>query len=321
MTSENYGGYSIISHPTTSKRQTMASPENVHSMREKIGISAAMITPFDERGAIDWPAFAAHAKGLLNTGMKVVTAFGTTGEGVSISTNVRRELYERMELHGIMPDQLVECVYGPSSADAGSHVKRSLMAGCAGILLTPPFYFKGVGDDGIFRWYAEVFETAGDICRDVIVYNIPALTGVSIGPALLAHLRREFPEVIAGIKDSAGNWEHTASLLTEHRDLAVLVGHEGDLARAVRRGASGAISGVANIAPALIAKLVGGEDEPLIGEILGELLTLPVVPAIKSVMAIRSGDQSWARVRAPLQPIVEPAGLAACSRIAAAIER
>jgi 4-hydroxy-tetrahydrodipicolinate synthase len=297
----------------------MTSSENGHSMREIIGTSAAMVTPFDEKGSINWPVFATHAKGLLNTGMKVVTAFGTTGEGVSISVNVRNELYERLGPLGVAPDQLVECVYGPSSADAGAQIKRSLTAGCAGILLAPPFYFKGVTDEGVFRWYAEVFETVGGICRDVIIYNIPQLTGVSIGPALLGWLRQEFPEAIAGIKDSAGNWEHTTSLLTEHRDLAVLVGHEGHLARAVRHGASGAISGVANIAPALVARLVGGEDDPLIGEILEGLLKLPVVPAIKSAMAIRSGDQGWARVRAPLQTITEPADLDICSRIAAAI--
>lgn len=286
-------------------------------MRQKIGTSAAMITPFEENGAVDWPVLAAHATALLKTGMKVVTAFGTTGEGVSIAAGARAQLYERMERHGVKPGQLVECVFGPSSADAGSHMRRSLAAGCAGILLTPPFYFKGVGDEGVFRWYAEAFEAAGSDCRDVIVYNIPALTGVSIGPALLGRLRRAFPEVIAGIKDSAGDWAHTASLLAEHRDLAVLVGHEGHLARAVRLGASGAISGVANVAPLLVEKLVGGEDDPLIDEVLGDLLKLPVVPAIKSVMAIKSGRADWSRVRAPLQTISEPRDVAACARIAA----
>jgi 4-hydroxy-tetrahydrodipicolinate synthase len=297
----------------------MPSQPDGHPMRRKIGTSAAMTTPFNENGQIDWTALAAHAQALLDTGMNVVTAFGTTGEGVSISAGTRAGLYGHMERHGIRPDQLVECVNEPSSADAGAHMRRSLEAGCAGILLTPPFYFKGVGDEGVFRWCAEAFEEAGGVCRDVIVYNIPALTGVSIGPALLGRLRRAFPEVVAGIKDSAGDWDHTASLLAEHRDLAILVGHEGHLARAVRLGASGAISGIANIAPALVAKLVGGEDDPLVGEILSDLLKLPVVPAIKSVMAIKSGRGEWSRVRAPLQPIREADDLAVCSRIAAAI--
>lgn len=297
----------------------MPSQTDGHPMRRKIGTSAAMATPFAENGQIEWTALAAHARALLDTGMNVVTAFGTTGEGVSISADARAGLYGQMERHGIRPDQLVECVNEPSSADAGAHMRRSLEAGCAGILLTPPFYFKGVGDEGVFRWCAEAFEEAGGACRDVIVYNIPALTGVSIGPALLGRLRLAFPEVVAGIKDSAGDWDHTASLLAEHSDLAILVGHEGHLARAVRLGASGAISGIANIAPALVAKLVRGDDDPLVGEILEDLLKLPVVPAIKSVMAIKSGRSAWSRVRAPLQPIREAGELAVCSRIAASI--
>lgn len=297
----------------------MSDPTPDRPLRETIGGSAALVTPFHEDGAVDWESFAAHARRLLDGGMNVVTAFGTTGEGVSIATDVRAELYERMQGAGIAPTRLIECVFSPSSVEAGRHVRRALAAGCAGVLLTPPFYFKNVGDEGVFRWYAEVFETAGADCRDVIVYNIPQLTGVSIGPELLGRLRETFPEIVVGIKDSAGEWTHTAALLAEHRDLAVLVGHEGHLARAVRDGASGAISGVANLAPDLVARLVRGEDDPLIDQVLADLLRLPVVPAIKAVMATRTGNAGWARVRAPLEPIGRVDDLTACSRIAAAL--
>jgi 4-hydroxy-tetrahydrodipicolinate synthase len=270
-------------------------------LRETISLSAALVTPFDDRGYVDWDRFAAHAGRLLAGGMSVVTAFGTTGEGVSIDIAQRAELYARTSERGIRPAQLVECVYGPSAVDAGRHVARSLSAGCAGILLTPPFYFKGVGDDGVFDWYAQVFETAGAACRDVILYNIPSQTGVTIGAELTGRLRQAFPQIIAGVKDSGGDWDHTAQLLAEHSDLAILVGHEGHLARAVRKGAKGAISGIANIAPALVGRLVRGEDDPRIELLLASLLRLPVVPAIKALVAIQAGDPNWRRVLAPLQ--------------------
>lgn len=287
-----------------------------HPMRKKIGVSAALATPFDHRGAIDWPRFGAHAKYLLGQGMRVVTAFGTTGEGISISTSARAPLYERMAAAGVDAGGLVECVYGPSSQDAGDHARRSLDAGCAGILLTPPFYFKQPTEEGVYRWFAEVLERVGPACRDVILYNIPGLTGVSIGPSLVARLRLAFPQAIAGVKDSSGDWQQTTALLAEHRDLAILVGHEGDLARAVRAGASGSISGVANFAPELIATLVRGEDVPLIDDILERLLKLPVVPAVKAVLAVTTGDPVWSRVRAPLDPIHDVGGLRACEEIA-----
>ena len=290
-----------------------------HPMRKKIGVSAALTTPFDDGGAIDWPRFAAHAKHLLGQGMRVVTAFGTTGEGISISASARAPLYERMAAAGIGAGSLVECVYGPSSQDAGDHARRSLEAGCGGILLTPPFYFKQPTEEGVYRWFAEVLERTGPAGRDVILYNIPGLTGVRIGPKLVTRLRTAFPQAIAGVKDSSGDWDQTTALLAEHRDLAILVGHEGHLARAVRQGASGAISGVANFAPALVAKLVRGEDDPSIDALLGILLELPVVPAVKAVLAARTGDAAWLRVRAPLEAVGEASGLEACRRMAAMV--
>lgn len=279
-----------------------------------------MLTPLLADGGVDWARFAAHARHLLGSGMKVVTAFGTTGEGVSIDQQARFELYERMSAGGVEPAQLVECIYGPSARDAGLHMRRSLEAGCAGILLTPPFYFKGVSEEGVFDWYGEVFETAGGASRDVILYNIPQLTGVTIGAALTGRLRRAFPEVIAGVKDSGGQWPHTVALLAEHRDLAILVGHEGDLARAVRQGASGAISGIANVAPKLVSRLVRGEDDPAIDGVLAKVLSLPVVPAIKAIMAAQASDGAWRRVRAPLVAISRPEDLALCAELAETLE-
>jgi 4-hydroxy-tetrahydrodipicolinate synthase len=286
-------------------------------MRARIGVSAALATPFDPAGAIDWQRFTAHAKRLLDTGMQVVTAFGTTGEGVSIAAAERAPLHERMAQAGIAPSRLVECVYGPSARDAGDHVRRSLAAGCGGILLTPPFYFKQPTEEGVYRWFGETLERAGADCRDIILYNIPQLTGVRIGPALVGRLREAFPGVIAGVKDSSGDWEQTTALIAGHGDLAILVGHEGHLARAVCAGASGSISGVANFAPELVAKLVRGEDDPRIDAVLERLLGLPVVPAVKAALAAATGDAGWARTCAPLDPITDEEGLKACSAIAA----
>lgn len=285
-------------------------------MRAKIGLSAALSTPFDAGGQIDWARFAGHASSLLEGGMSVVTAFGTTGEGVSISAQARAELYERMSAQGVAPARLVECVYGPSVADAATHVRRSLVAGCAGILLTPPFYYRDPSEEGIYRWFSEVFEGVGADCRDIILYNIPVLTGVQLRPSLVGRLRTAFPSVVAGVKDSGGNWDWTASLLAEHRAIAILVGHEGHLARAVRNGASGAISGVANFAPGLVGRLVTGQDDNRIDALLGNLLSLPVVPAIKAILAARTGDQTWRRTLAPLEAVTAPDALAICATIA-----
>jgi len=287
-----------------------------HPMRQIIGLSAALATPFDERGEIDWARFAAHAGELLDGGMKVVTAFGTTGEGASIGTRARAELFERMEAAAIVPGQLVECIYGPASDDAAWFARRAFDAGCAGILLCPPFYFRDPGVEELYRWYAEVIEKAGAGCRNLLLYHIPGLTGARIEPELVSRLRNAFPEVIAGVKDSGGEWDSTVALLAEHKDLTILVGHENHLARAVQLGASGAISGIANLDPALVGRLVAGSYDPRIDALLAEILARPVVPAIKAALAGLKGDAAWLRARAPLPSLSREAANTLCQALA-----
>ncbi len=276
-------------------------------LRRKLAVGAALTTPFDAHGEVLWPLLAGHADRLRKTGVTIVSVFGTTGEGASIDRRTRAAALEQFAGHGIAPADVAPCIYGPAARDAADDVRRSIAGGCGAMLLVPPFYYKGVSDEGLYRWHAEVFESAGPGVRDVILYNIPALTGATIGPALLGRLRNAFPGIVAGVKDSSGDWQHTTALLAEHRDLAVLVGHEGHLARAVQRRASGAISGVANIAPHLVASLASGREDRLIDWVLERLLRLPVVPALKAILAAQRSDPVWTAVRAPLDPIANPA--------------
>lgn len=279
-------------------------------LKSLIGLSAALATPFDAGGGVDWARLAAHARALLGEGMRVVTAFGTTGEGPSVPPETRARLRDEMAREGLPATAFVETVWRNAAPSAGADLAAALAGGAAGVLLAPPAFFKGVSEEGVFRWYAAAIEQARGAARDVLLYSIPPLTGVTIGPGLVARLRTAFPEVIAGVKDSGGDWAHTAALLADHRDLCILVGHEGDLARACRLGASGAISGVANIAPRLVGRLAGGAEDAAIGPILAEVLARPVVPALKALLAAKTGDPAWARPLPPLDPVA-PAEAAA----------
>src|SRR5262249_1112323 len=137
-------------------------------------------------------------------------------------------------------------------------VAQSLIAydcDCRALLMAPPFFFPKVDADGAFRWYAQVFERLGARLRDIILYHIPEMTRVGLSHELIARLQRAFPAAILGVKDSNGNWPDTERLLAEQRDLHILVGDERQLARAVRRGASGSICGLANLCPAVLRPL------------------------------------------------------------------
>ena len=117
---------------------------------------------------------------------------------------------------------------------------------------------------------------------------------------IVSNLRGEFPELVAGVKDSSGDWDYHHGLLSEHSDIAILASHETHLARAVNLGAAGTISGLANFQPALVANIAQGRDDERVVSLVKLVLSGPPVPILKDLTAHVSGNDSWTRVRAPL---------------------
>jgi 4-hydroxy-tetrahydrodipicolinate synthase len=190
--------------------------------------------------------------------------------------------------------------------DAIAQGRAGLMLGCPSFLLAPPFYFKGVQDEGVFDWLAAVLAGLGPKASNVIVYHIPQITSVGLSMDVIARLRQAFPAQITGVKDSSGDWQNAEALLRRHGDLHILVGDERLLARAMNRGASGAISGLANIAPDLMLPLLGGSEEPRVNAMVEQLLPYAVTAAIKALVGLRRNDPvAWSRMRAPLASLGE----------------
>ncbi|MBV8102934.1 MAG: dihydrodipicolinate synthase family protein, partial [Verrucomicrobia bacterium] len=172
---------------------------------------------------------------------------------------------------------------------------------CRGVLLAPPFYFKHVNDEGLYAWFAQVFEKLGTRARDVIFYHIPSVTEAPLSVELIGGLKTAFPEVVVGVKDSGGDWAYTERLLREHSDLTILIGDERHLAAGVRLGAKGAISGLANVCPGEILPLVQhGKDNSRIIDLVNAVLKYPVTPAVKALIARQKNDDGWLNVRPPL---------------------
>ena len=271
-----------------------------------LGLSCALAMPFRADGGLDLPRLVAHARGVLAEGCGSVTAFGTTGEGPSLSLADRAAVLDAFASAGF---DFARTVLGGVSActveDAAAQADLLYGAGCRAVLLAPPFYFKGVTDDGLFAWFAALFDRLGGRARDVILYHIPSVTQAPLSLALVGRLKDAFPQVVVGVKDSSGDWTYTQALLESRPDLAVLVGDERDLARAAARGAQGSISGLANLFPGTLLPLVAGRDDPGVGALVDEVLRFPVTPAVKALIAHRTGDPGWSRVRAPLVPLSE----------------
>lgn len=276
----------------------------VPEKRERFGLSAALATPFSINGGIDLPRAVTQARWCLSEGCSSVTLFGTTGEGSSIGEADRADLLTALGGAGVGGDRIVGAIAAASVADAATQMRQMLAIGCKALLLPPPFYFKGVSDEGLFAWYAELFARLGDAARDVLLYNIPSVTAVPLSVELVGRLRDAFPDIIVGVKDSSGDWSYTQRLLAAHHDLAILIGDERYLAEGVRRGGEGAISGLANICPRLLLPLVAaGRDDPRIATLVEHVLAHPVIPAVKALIAHRTGDAGWCRVRPPLMSL------------------
>ncbi|HEY8244349.1 MAG TPA: dihydrodipicolinate synthase family protein [Casimicrobiaceae bacterium] len=271
---------------------------------QRFGLGVALVTPFALDGAVDLARLRKHARRVLDEGCASVTLFGTTGEGASLGLAQRASMLEALDDAGVdLATQVLAGVAASSVEDAAAQANQLYDAGGRGILLAPPFYFKGVDDEGVYRWFASVIERCR-APREVVVYHIPQVTGVPVGSALVGRLKSAFPGVVAAVKDSSGDWGSTERLLADHADLHILVGDERLLARAVRHGGSGAINGFANFcARAILPMIERGDEVPGVNALVDVLLRHPVTPAVKALVAHRYGDDGFIAVAPPLLPI------------------
>ncbi len=291
-------------------------PAGPRPAAERFGLSCATITPFTPAGGVDDARLVDHLRRCLAEGCTSFTLFGTTGEGASVGRRERRRATERV-MAALDPALALIGVMANAPEDAAEQAAPLLEAGGRGVLLAPPSYFKDVGDDGLYDWFARTID-ALRAPRGVVLYHIPSVTAVPLSVALVGRLKRAFPGVVIGVKDSSGDWATTQAFLAAHRDLHILVGDERLLARAVREGGSGAINGFSNFcARRLVPMVERGEEAPAVSALVDLLLRYPVTPGIKAIVAHRARDAAFLRCAPPLAAV--PAEVAAT--LAAAFDR
>jgi 4-hydroxy-tetrahydrodipicolinate synthase len=276
------------------------------------GILAPALTAFSEQFEIDAERTVAHFQWLLKHGCDGLVVFGTTSEANSLSVAERTRFLEYAISNGIDPRKLLPGTGCCSLPDSVVLSKHAIGLNCPGVLMLPPFYYKAVSDEGLFRYFATLIERVGDDRLRIYLYHIPPISQVAISFNLIEKLVREFPGVVIGIKDSSGDWEHTRQLINQFgpAGFRVFPGSELNLLPALRAGGKGCISAFANYAPALLQNLFqkwqGPEADQLQREIerQGRLLRkYPVIPALKAIVAKWRQDAGWENVRPPLVPL------------------
>ena len=273
----------------------------------RFGLSCAITTPMREGGAIDLPRLVKHARHVLAEGCDSVTLFGTTGEGAALGLPARTAMMGALIGAGIDPGQRIYAgVAAASLHEAIDQAQIALDAGAKGLLVAPPFYFKGVSDEGLYAWFSQFFDKLGASARNTILYHIPSVTAVDISVGLVQRLKTAFPGVVTGVKDSSCHYPTTEAFLQAHGELAILVGDERLLGRAVRAGAQGSICGVANLVPHLLRPIVyEGAENPTVNALVDEICSYPVLPAVKALVGHLHGDPGYGAMRPPLEALTE----------------
>ena len=275
------------------------------------GIWPALLTPLDARLGIAHDRLAAHVRSLLDAGCGGVTLFGTTGEGPSFSMQERCEALEQLIAHGIPAERITVSTSCAALPETLALTRHAIERGVHGCLMLPPFFFKGVSEQGVIDCYTQVLDALPASGWRLYLYHIPQVTGVGLTQNVIATLLQRYPQVIVGIKDSACDRAHSVALAQAFMPgITVYVGYEPDLPELGRRGSTGAISGLANFLPRTVRRMVkepdglqATPDAQRIAAVLDALKPYSLMPALKGIMAELDGDESWLRTRPPLTPL------------------
>jgi len=272
------------------------------------GVLSPVVTPFTADLAPDPERLVRQCRWLLsqNVGLAV---FGTNSEANSLSVEEKIELLDRLVGAGLDPARMMPgtgCCALPDSVRLTAHAVK---LGCGGVLMLPPFYYKGVSDDGLFASFAEVIERVGEARLRVYLYHIPPVAQVPITLGLVERLLKAYPRQTAGMKDSGGDWNNTKAFLAAFAQSGfdVFAGAETFLLQNMRHGGRGCISATANVNPAAIARLYAtwrGVDadaqQMRLDELRAVFTQFPVIPALKAAIAHYGKDAAWSTVRPPL---------------------
>lgn len=270
------------------------------------GVLSPVVTPFNKDLSVDAARLVRQCRWLLSQDCGLAV-FGTNSEANSLSAEEKIELLDALVDAGLDTGRMMPGTGACSVPEAVRLTAHAVKRGCAGVLMLPPFYYKGVSDEGLFRYYSEVIQRVGDSGLMVYLYHFPQVSQVPISLDLIERLLKEYPDTVAGIKDSSGEWNNMEAMLKRFPGFAMFPGNETVLLKSMQNGGAGCISATANINPGAIADLAANWQAPdaqakqdRMNDLRHMMQEFPMIPALKAAIAHYSGDADWQYVRPPL---------------------
>lgn len=289
------------------------------------GVLSPVVTPFGADGAPSPERLLKHCRWLLSQDVGLAV-FGTNSEGNSLSLLEKRQLLDHLAEGGVPAQRLMPGTGTCAIPETVELSRHAVQLGCAGVLVLPPFYYKGMGDEGLFAYFARVIDAVADARLRVYLYHIPPVAQVGISAALIERLLKAYPGVVAGIKDSSGDAANTALLLREFQPAGfdVFAGNETLLLSTLRGGGAGCITATGNVNPAAIARLYRDWQAPdadaqqaRLDAVRAAFQAFPIIAAMKWALARATGDACWAQVRPPLVELAPDQAQALAQRLGA----
>jgi 4-hydroxy-tetrahydrodipicolinate synthase len=269
------------------------------------GVIAAIATAVDETGAPDCARSTALARYLLANGCDGLNVLGTTGEATSFSLDERKRVMTAYRDAGLPMDRLMVGTGAASVADAVALTRHAADLGFAGALVLPPFYYKGVPDDGLVAYIETLVQATAERPIPIYLYHFPQQSGLPWHVGLVGRLLGMFGQRIVGLKDSSGDMAYARAAAALAPDFKVFPSTEAALPEARTGRFAGCISATANLNADLCARAWKSGDTAAI-EAAVTIRKLfdgkQLVSGVKATLAHIHGDPAWARVKPPLAP-------------------
>jgi 4-hydroxy-tetrahydrodipicolinate synthase len=278
------------------------------------GVFSAALTPLTAELMPDHAAFAAHSQWLLAEGCDGIAMLGTTGEANSFSVAERKALLEATVAAGVAPGKLLPGTGVAAFTETVELTRHALSCGVTGVVMLPPFYYKGVSDDGLFAAYSEVLQRIGDTKLRVVLYHIPQMSAVPISHEVIERLVKAYPDAVVGIKDSSGDLANMEAMVSRFPGFSVLAGADPVMLPLRRKGGAGCITATSNLVARDLAFIFRNAlDESKAADVdaaqarvvaaRNKASKYPQMASLKAMMAHRTGQPGWMRLRPPLLPL------------------
>lgn len=280
------------------------------------GVFCASLTPVDEDFIFNRPAFIAHCQKLLNDGLNGIALLGTTGEANSFSIAERQIILETALEAGIQPSQLLPGTGTSSLADSITLTRHAASLGVKTVIILPPFYYKNVSDEGLYRFYTNVVECVADPELQVILYHIPQFSGAPLSFGLIEALLKKYPDTFIGVKDSSGDLNHMLEMVSLFPKFSVFAGADPLMLPLLQKGGAGAITATTNIVGADLAFVFNNFDrheaeadvlaaQARVVAARNEVSRFHQMASLKEVLARRTGNEVWRHMLPPLCALSE----------------